>query len=221
MSAGKIVLLVFGVIVLLVSVGLVFGGGALLWANSALTDDEGFFTTRFIQLEKDSYAIVTEPAEIDLSAAWIWDWSNLVTFKVEGYNDDPTKQIFIGIAEEADLDIYLHDVRYYEITDFSIYPYEIDYRYHPGGDQPEHPALQAFWTESAYGSGTQTLEWTLETGTYSLVLMNEDGSAGLDLRAAVGAKVPLVFGTGLGFLIGGIVGLIIGFFMVFLAVRRA
>ena len=40
------------------------------------------------------------------------------------------------------------------------------------------------------------------------------------LRVAVGAKVPLIFGTGVGFLIGGIVGLIIGFLMVFLAVRR-
>jgi hypothetical protein len=221
MSAGKIVLLVFGVIVLLMSVGLVFGGGALLWANSALTDDEGFFTTRFIQLEKGSYAIVTEPAEIDLSAAWIWDWSNLVTFKVEGYNDDPTKQIFIGIAEESDLDVYLHNVEYYEITDFSIYPYEIDYRHHSGGNSPAPPGTQEIWTESAYGPGTQSLEWTLDTGTYSMVLMNQDGSAGLDLRVAVGAKVPLVFGTGLGFLIGGVVGLIIGFFMVFLAVRRA
>jgi len=220
MSAGKIVLLVFGIIVLLLSVGLVFGGGALLWANSALTDDEGFYTTRFVQLDRDSYAIVTEPADIDLSAAWIWDCSNLVTFKVEGYSDDPSKQIFVGIAEESDLDAYLHNVEHDEIAEFSIYPYEIDYRYHPGSSSPVPPASQTFWSVSAHGSDTQSLEWSLESGTYSLVLMNDDGSAGLDLRVSVGAKVPLIFGTGLGFLIGGVVGLIIGFLMVFLAVRR-
>lgn len=220
MSAGKIVLLVFGIIVLLLSVGLVLGGGALLWANSALTDDEGFYTTRFVRVDRDSNAIVTEPADIDLGAAWIWDWSNLVTFKVKGYNDDPSKQIFMGIAEESDLDTYLYDVEYDEITEFSIHPYEIDYRYHPGSSRPTAPSSQTFWTSSAHGPGTQSVEWTLETGTYSLVLMNDDGSAGLDLRVAVGAKVPLIFGTGVGFLIGGIVGLIIGFLMVFLAVRR-
>ncbi len=220
MSAGKVVLLVFGIIVLLVSVGLVFGGGALLWANGALTDDEGFFTTRFVRLEKGSSAIITEPADIDLSAAWIWDWSDLVTFKVEGYSGDPSKQIFMGIAEESDLDSYLHNVGYDEITEFSIYPYEIDYKYHPGGFSAAPPASQTFWSVSAHGSGTQSLEWSLESGTYSLVLMNDDGSAGLDLKVSVGAKVPLVFGTGLGFLIGGVVGLVIGFFMIFMAVRR-
>jgi hypothetical protein len=220
MSAGKVVLLVFGIIVLLVSVGLVFGGGALLWVNSALTDDEGFYTTRFVRLDRDSYAIVTEPADIDLGAAWIWDWSNLVTFKVEGYSDDPSKQIFVGIAEESDLDAYLHNVEHDEIAEFSVHPYEIDYRYHPGSSSPASPASQTFWSVSAHGSGTQSLEWSLETGTYSLLLMNDDGSAGLDLRVSVGAKVPLVFGTGLGLLIGGVVGLIIGFLMVFLAVRR-
>jgi len=35
MSAGKIVLLVFGVIVLLVSLGLLLSGGALMWAERA------------------------------------------------------------------------------------------------------------------------------------------------------------------------------------------
>ena len=62
MSAGKIILLIFGVLVVLGAVALLFGGGALIWANSALTDSEGFFTTKEVELETDSYAIVTEPS---------------------------------------------------------------------------------------------------------------------------------------------------------------
>ena len=42
MSAGKVLLLVFGAIFVLVAVGLLIGGGALLWAEYALKDDEGF-----------------------------------------------------------------------------------------------------------------------------------------------------------------------------------
>ena len=72
MSAGKIVLLVFGVIVLLVSIALLLSGGVLMWADRTIKDSEGFYSTKTIQLERDSYAIVTKPADIDLKGDWEW-----------------------------------------------------------------------------------------------------------------------------------------------------
>jgi hypothetical protein len=223
-STGKIVLLVFGIIFLLVSVGLLLGGAALVWANSSLTDSEGFFTTEVRQIERDSYAIVTEPVDIDLEAGWHWgwhwDWSNFVTFKVEGYNNNPSKQIFIGVAEESDVRAYLSGVEYDEITEWSIHPYRVEYTHHLGGSVPTAPTTQTFWAESAHGAGTQTLEWEPETGNWMLVLMNDDGSAGVSLSGAVGVKVPWLFGIGVGFLVGGIAVLIIGIVMVYFAVRR-
>ena len=60
----------------------------------------------------------------------------------------------------------------------------------------------------------------LESGSWSLALMNEDGSANVDLSIVFGAKIPWLFGTGVGLLSGGVVGLALGFVMVFLAVRR-
>ncbi|KKK74786.1 hypothetical protein LCGC14_2880260, partial [marine sediment metagenome] len=45
-------------------------------------------------------------------------------------------------------------------------------------------------TASAYGEETQTLEWGIKEGTYSLVLMNDDGSQGLDLAVSIGVKYP-------------------------------
>lgn len=219
MSAGRIILLIFGIIILVVSLALLFGGGALLWANSMLTDSEGFFTTEAIHLDRESYAIITAPADIDLGAAWLWDWGRLVSFKVEGSSDDPSKQIFMGIAEESDLNVYLHDVRYDEITNFSFYPYRLTYVPHQGDSQPTAPASETFWRAPAHGAGPQTLEWELETGTYSLVLMNDDGSAGVDLSIVFGVKIPLVFEIAVGFLVGGIVALIIGILMVYFVVR--
>jgi len=73
MSAGKILLLILGVLIIVWSVGLLIAGGALLWVNSALMDSEGFLTTRTIDLEQDSHAIVTAPADIDLGVEWMWD----------------------------------------------------------------------------------------------------------------------------------------------------
>ncbi len=220
-------LLIFGVLILLGSVPLLFGGGALLWVHIALTDSEGFITTKYHTFERGSYAIVTEPADIEFDEEWNWGWGwhrawdlgDLVTFKVEGSNNDPSKGIFIGVAEESYLSGYLSDVEYDEITDFSFRPYEVEYTNHPGSSVPAAPTSQTFWTAEMSGTGTQTLEWELETGTYSLMLMNDDGYRGVDLDVAIGAKVPLIFGVGVGMAVGGIVALIAGILMVIFAVR--
>ncbi len=218
MSAGKIILLVFGIIGLLISIGLLVGGGTLLWADNTIKDSEGFYTTETIQIEKDSYAIVTGPADIDIEAGW--DWGDLVTFKVEGSNNDPSNQIFIGVARESDVDAYLSGVEYDEMTNLHIYPYSVDYQNHPGSIVPGTPTSQTFWAESTYGAGTQILEWELEPGSHSLVLMNDDGSVGIDISVVLGAKVPLLFGIGIGFLVGGVVALSISILMIYFAVRR-
>ena len=219
-SAGKIVLLVFGIIGLLVAVGLLLVGGFFIWLDIARTDNEGFVTTRTIHLDKTSHAIVTEPVEIDLRAAWLWDWSDFGTIKVEGSNDNPLKQVFIGIARDADVKAYLSNVEYDEIGEWRIWPHRLDYTNHPGTSVPAAPTTQIFWTVSAHGAGTQTLEWELEEDTYSLVLMNDDGSSGVDLSIVMGAKVSWILWIGVGFLAGGAVALIAASLMVYFAARR-
>jgi len=52
MSAGKIVLLVFGIIILLISFFPLLAGGGLMWVEKALRDSEGFYTTPVISLRK-------------------------------------------------------------------------------------------------------------------------------------------------------------------------
>jgi hypothetical protein len=223
MSAGKIVLLVFGVIILLVSLALIAGGGAMVWLDKAHSDSEGFITTDTIHLERASYAITTQPAEMDLESGWSgWfvDRHDIATIKVQGSSEDNSKQIFIGIADEADVTAYLNGVNYDEIKEFRIHPFRVYYTSHPGNSSPAVPASQTFWEISKHGPGTQTLEWEVETGNWVLVLMNADGSAGVDVSGSIGVKAPWVFWVGLGFLIGGIVLLIIGVGLVLLATRR-
>jgi uncharacterized membrane protein len=224
MSAGKIILLIFGIIGLLISIGLLVGGGTLLWADSTIKDSEGFYTTKTIEIEKDSHAIVTGPADFDVETGsdwgWGWDLGDLVTFKIEGSSNDPSKQIFIGVAMESDVDTYLSGVDHDEITDLNIYPYSVDYKHHSGSVVPGTPNSQTFWSESTYGAGTQILEWELEPGSHSLVLMNEDGSSGIDMDIVLGAKVPLLLGIGIGLLVGGVIVLSISILMIFLAARK-
>jgi len=221
MNAGRIVLLIVGIIIVVVAIGLMVAGGGVLWANGASADDEGYLTLKTIRIDRNSYAVVSEPTDIEIGSWWVWDWSDLATIKIEGSNGNSSKNIFIGVADEGDLNSYFRDVSYDEIINFNISPNRLDYRNRPGSSQPTAPITQELWLESVNGPGTQVMEWEFQGGTWSLVLMNEDGSAGVNLSVILGVKIPWLFGTGIGLLIGGIVALLLGTFIIVLAARTS
>ncbi len=64
------------------------------------------------------------------------------------------------------------------------------------------------------------MTWETEAGRHSIVLMNDDGSGGVDLSVVFKAKIPSILGWSIGLLVGGIIALVTGGFMVYLAVRR-
>ncbi len=226
MSAGRIVLLVFGIIFLVASVFLLLGGGGLVWAHAAMTDSDGFYTTKTTRLQSDSYAIATQPADINWDAdrrmGWCCDPGDFLTIKVEAQNRTASQGVFIGIAAESDIDDYLDDIEYDEITEWSSNScgVDVEYRRHQGDAEPADPTTQTFWEVSAYGTGTQALKWEPETGNWVLVIMNQDGSYDIDMSGAVGVKVPWVFWVGIGMLIAGAVALPVGIVMVYFAARR-
>ncbi len=225
MSAGKIILLIFGVLGLLISISLLLGGAAILIADNIIKDNDGFYTTKTINIDRNSYAIVTGPTDVDVDVGWnsrlLWDLGDLVTFRIEGANTDSSDPIFIGIARESDIDDYLNNVEYDEVRRLHTNRLDIDYRNHSGTTAPEAPTTQTFWEESTSGTGTQTLEWELEEGSHTLVIMNTDGSAGIDANMVFGAKVPLLLGVGIGILVAGIIGLCISILLIALAARKA
>ncbi|MFC2027385.1 hypothetical protein ACFLU3_01725 [Chloroflexota bacterium] len=223
-SAGKstasLVWIIIGAIAVLVSLGLVLGGGALIWADGELTDDDGYYMTDTLRMDRNSYAIISEPAEVELGLSRAFDWGKLATFKIEAEDSNPASSIFIGVARETDVTEYLGNVTHDVIVDFEIEGTDLEYDLFQGTHQPTPPIGQTFWTQSVYGSGVQTLEWELETGTWVFVIMNEDGSADIDANTEIGAKVPWLFDIGMVLLICGMVGLIIGALVIFLAARK-
>lgn len=225
MSAGKIILLIFGVIGMLISVSLLLGGAGILIADNIIKDNDGFYTTKTINIDRDSHAVVTGPTDVDVDVGWnsglLWDLGDLVTFRIEGSNKDSSNPIFIGIARESDIEDYLDNVEYDEIKRLNTTRLDIDYRNHSGTRSPETPIAQTFWEESTYGTGTQILEWELEEGSHTLVIMNTDGSAGIDTNMVFGAKIPLLLGVGIGILVAGIIGLFISILFIALAARRS
>ncbi|UCH43583.1 MAG: hypothetical protein JSW16_03310 [Dehalococcoidales bacterium] len=227
MNKGQITLLVIGIIVLLVSIGMLAAGGTLLWLDSTIKDGDGFYCTRTIRIEKGSYAIVAVPDSIAMQGIWDWPWrygygdlGDLTAFKVEGSNNDPLNQVFIGVATASELDDYLTDVELDEISSLHIIPSSVDYRHHPGNAVPGNPATQTFWIESTLGTGSQVLKWDfVEPAGYSLVLMNGDGSAGIDMSIVLGVKAPLIEDAVEFFVFGGVF-LLFSVLVIYLSVRR-
>ena len=227
MTAGRVVLLVCGIIVVLISLLVLVVGGGLVFVDRAITTSGGFFMTKNIRIQQDSHAIVTEPARLELGEADRWsramlgdDLSNLVKIRIRATNTDPEKGVFIGIGPSSKIESYLQNVAYDEITDMHFQHPRLVYTKHQGENPPAPPTEQPFWTASAHGKGIQLLTWGIAPGTYTVVVMNEDGSAGIDVNAAAGARVPSVYGFAVGALVLGFVILAVGILMIYLAVRR-
>jgi hypothetical protein len=222
-NVGKVLLLVFGVIILLGGCGLLFGGGVLVWAYHAPTDPEGYVSSGQVDIERSSYAVVTGPVELDEEGLAMLEWLGLSAIKVEGSSNDPSKQIFIGVAQASDLQHFLDDVSYDELTRVTHWLSfrGVRYFHHPGDSEPPTPLIHSFWQSSVHGPGVQDLEWEPEPGSHALVLMNDDASPGLDMTVQFQVQVPVVvFALGVALLVGGTVALILGIVMVYFAVRK-
>ncbi len=221
MSAGKVVSLILGSLILIVGIALLFGGGALIGVDQGFTDEEGFLTSPSAELERDTYAVV---GEVVLEGDWIWWYRHPTTARIRMTGDVP---VFVGIAPRADLEAYLLDVSYSEIEeiDFEEHRRErvwtTEYDDHIGPNAPAPPGDQTFWAASVQGEGTQDLVWEIEPGDWALVVMNADGSRGIDVTGSVGAEAPWLLAVGIGVLAAGVVLVAIGLALVLLVARRS
>jgi hypothetical protein len=96
-----------------------------------------------------------------------------------------------------------------------------EYADHTGPNAPAPPGDQTFWRASVQGDGTQDLVWAIEPGDWMLVVMNADGSRGIDVSGSIGAEAPWLLAVGIGLLAAGVVLLAIGLTLVLFVARRA
>jgi hypothetical protein len=221
MSAGRVVLLVFGILIVLVSIALLIGSAGVLAFDRSFRDSQGYYTTSFARVDANSYAVITQPADFHVNAGFMMKNLEPASIRIQAQNNLVGKPIFIGIATEQDAQNYIGSSSHDEFTGLSLRPYHLELRHFAGGTPPAAPVTQNFWIASATGTGTQTLNWNISSGTYSLVLMNADGSAPVDAQVSLAIRAPqVVRAVGWGLLIAGIVLIFLGGLMIFLAFRR-
>jgi hypothetical protein len=218
MNTKRVISLTAASLVALAAAGLLAAGGLLLWSNGK-KDDDGYLTSASHTFSTSDYAIATDDLDIDEDGAGKLidnDLYGKVRLKVAPHGDQP---VFVGIAPTADVDRYLARSAHAELTDVSFDPFRADYRAHTGEQAPAAPAEQGFWTASVHGSGTQTLDWKVRSGGWSIVVMNADGSRAVDAGVSVGADLPIIVPLGWGLLGGGLVLALLASGLVVVGVR--
>jgi hypothetical protein len=220
MSGGRVALLIVGIVVTVLALAALAGGGVLLAVNHTERDSAGFFSTGSESYVSESHAIVSDDLDVGADGPdWLFEEGRLATVRVRGASADDG-EIFIGIGPTAQVREYLAGTSHDVVTDLDFDPFRATYRRSQGTAAPTEPGAQQFWGASAEGAGTQSVEWEVAKGNWSVVVMNADASPGVDARLSLGAKVGFVFWIGLGLVIAGAILLASGAVMIFFSLRR-
>jgi hypothetical protein len=203
-SGGRAALAVVGALAALLALVVLLGGAALVGMHETKRDTDGYYSSGSNRLTTPTHALVSDSLDIDTKEPnWLFSHGRLGTIRLT--TTDTTKPIFIGVARQSQVDAYLKGVPHDVVTDFELDPFSYEHSRRTGTTTPAAPTEQDFWATSASGDGEQTLTWPVEKGTWAVVVMNADGSNGVDTDVSVGAKVPAVLWIGVGLLaVGGL-----------------
>ena len=196
-GAGRVVLVVLGVITALLALALLAGGAAFAVVDQTQRDDDGFLMSPREDFSTARYAIVSESADVDFGGSESAARAILGDVRIRSESD---RDVFVGIARDADVEEYMNGVEHSVVTDIGEDP---EYSDRPGGAPDSPPGAQDFWVASTSGVGEQTLEWEAEDGSWSAVVMNSDGSRGVASELSIGAELDAALWVGIVLLVVG------------------
>jgi Domain of unknown function (DUF4389) len=224
-TAGRVVSLVIGSVLLFTAAGAVIGGGTLLWADRTQRD-AGYLSTPAARVSTDTYAVTTDSFRLE-GAGLDWAVDNVLgRARVEVRPRDGDANLFVGLARSSDVDRYLAGVGRARIEN-------LDLRFdggqasawqtttHAGGAPATPPTDAGFWQASSSGPGTRVLTWRPTAGDWTVVVMRADGAAGVHADVRAGATLPGLPWIAASILGVGVVLLVIGGLLVALAASRA
>ncbi|MFI5614323.1 hypothetical protein [Amycolatopsis sp. NPDC051903] len=210
-SPARVAVIVLSIVVLVVGVCLAIGGGVLLLifgTNGQLRSGQHAVSTPTV-------ALVTDTAQVtDSTSLTRFLGAPSVTVHATGGN---TSGLFLGIGPAAEVDRYLAGAAIEQARDFDLAPFSANSTRVNGALTVRPPATQPFWV----ASGSTDLTWQLRDGDYRAVVMNADGSAGVNAQLDVTLSLPRLFGYALGFFIGGVVLVVVAVLALALGRPRA
>jgi len=217
MKPGPLIMLLIGTILTLVGFGLVATGTVAAVANG-LQGENGYFSTRSASFVANSYAL-TSPTLGPVTTTGTPPPLNLDIARIRlEANAASGKAVFIGIAPAADVNGYLAGVAHTEVRGIDGNPLRVRYGEIAGSARPAPPGSQRFWVASASGTGTQEITWSVQPGSWAVVVMNADGSRPVAVDMRAGVRSGLLAPAAVALLLIGIFTLVIGLVLVVLGV---
>jgi hypothetical protein len=241
-TGGRIVSVVIGAVLVIISLGLFTGGVGTFIVNGSARDG-GYVTSLDRSVSSNGYAVVVDDVELEaagrdssLPARLIGD----VRVRVTGVGSAP---VFVGIGRSSDVNAYLGGVQRDVMRhmpgwqgdhdgmmggwgwDSESRGNHMDDWYpmltEPGTAPSGPPAAQGFWAAQSGGTGTQSITWAPREGTWALVVMNPDGSQSVNATVDVGATVPWLPWLGGGLVLLGVLFAIGGGLLILVPTQRA
>lgn len=205
-TPGRIVALVVGALLLLGATGMLAGGNVVLALDDEWRQD-GYLTSNKIPLATGGHAVAAAGIEVDAYTPE----SLLGTARLRAGSTDGRTPVFVGVARTDEAAAYLAGVRHATVTEIGEHT---EYTDHAGGAPVVRPADAGIWMAQATGSGTQVLTWPFGDGPWTVVVMNADGSAGIDVSTDVGATLPVIPRIGRWLLVGSLFVALVGIVMI-------
>ena len=213
----RVVGVVIGSLLTLVSVGLLGAGGTALWADQQ-RDSAGYISLGTDTFTSAGHAVASDRISLQgLGVNWgdVGSVIGKVRFEVTSTSASP---VFIGVAPANAADDYLRGVAYTTYRNFD----------NPGNHRVDHlgsapatpPTASNIWTTKVSGTGTQTLVWQPKEGTWTIVAMNADGTANVSVKTDTSLRLPSLPWIATGLLVVGAVFLVGGLLLIVLPARR-
>jgi hypothetical protein len=216
-TGGRITALVIGSLFTLISLGLLGGGGVLLWADRTQRDAAGYLTTGIHVLSTSRAALISDRVDLGWpETGWWTPRSLLEKVRIRATSTEPGRAVFVGIGATSDVDRYLAGVGYGVVNGLG----QTDIRTVAGATPATPPGTRDFWEASSSGVGTQTLLWHPSNGSWTVVVMNADAAPGVDVRAEAGTTIPVLPWIAVGLISAGCLLLVGGVLLIVFAVAR-
>ena len=218
-GGGRVALLVVGAVLAFFGANSLLGGAMALGLSNQ-QDADGFFNTRSERFATQTYAVAAPTLDVSGTGPdQLYAEELLGEVRIRAESAAGDKPLFVGIGPADQVNAYLAAVNHDRISDLDVGPFDVEYVTHAGGAPATSPQQQTFWVASDAGTGQRDVTWSIDSGDWSAVVMNADGSAGVDADVRAGAALPIVHQIAVISLIAGGAMVLVGLGMVFLAAR--
>ncbi|MGE5290067.1 MAG: DUF4389 domain-containing protein [Micromonosporaceae bacterium] len=218
-TTGRIVSVVIGSVLLLVSLGFLGAGGAAVWANTAARQG-GYVDLGTTTYSTGGYALASDTVSLHtVGTGWDAAKSLFGTVRLRVQSVSGPAPVFVGIATADAGSRYLAGVQYATVSGPG--DRASSYTLHSGTAPTKLPGRAGVWTAKASGTGTQTLTWPIESGDWIFVAMNASGTQPVNVKVNVAATLPSLPWIATGLLAAGVILLAGGVVLIAVPLHRA